>query len=70
MSKHFHLTTSAASVVVELTSSPRQFDEFLRLLDHRRFTGQILVDFHRGKPRQVGFPQVARVRVPTPHKSS
>ena len=66
MPKHFHLTTSAASVVVELTRDPKQYDEFMRLLYARRFTGQILVDFHRGLPRQVGFPQVARVRIPPP----
>ncbi len=68
MSKHFRLTTSAASVVVDLTRDPRQFDEFRRMLYDRRFTGQILVDFHRGLPRQVGFPQVARVRILTPPK--
>lgn len=63
MARHFHLTSSAASVVLELTQDQHHFADLLRLLYDRRFTGQILVDFHRGHPRKVGFPQVARVTV-------
>ncbi len=66
MPKHFRLTTSAASVVVELTRDPRQFEEFMKMIYERRFTGQFLVDCHRGLPRQVGFPQIARVQIAPP----
>ncbi len=65
MSKHFRLTTSAASTVLELTRDPKQFDEFIRMIYDRRFTGQFLVDCRHGVPLKIGFPQVTRVRVQT-----
>ena len=69
MPKHFHLQTSAASLVVELTRNPTQFVEFMRMLRESRYDGQILLDVRRGLPRRIGFPQVARVEIAQPPKS-
>lgn len=63
MPKHFTLTTSSAALVVELTRDPQSFHALLEALYARRWDGQLLIDFRRGRPRQVGFPQVARVRL-------
>ena len=61
MPRRFALTSSPVELVLELSSNPRTFADLLQLLGDINFTGQILFDFHRGRPRKAAFPVLERV---------
>ncbi len=63
MPRRFTLTSSPAELVVELSRNPRQFNDFMQLMLDRDFTGQVLLDFNRGRPRMVAFPSMRRVPI-------
>ena len=70
MPRRFALTSSPVELVLELASNPRTFADLLQLLDDIHFTGQILFDFHRGRPRKAAFPVLERVPLLDPSTSS
>ncbi|KKL64951.1 hypothetical protein LCGC14_2159850 [marine sediment metagenome] len=57
----FALTTTPAALVLEFTKDPMSFPALIDALFDRRYDGQILLDFRRGTPRSVAFPQLTRI---------
>lgn len=68
MARRFHFSSSRSDMVLELTQNPRSFADVQAYLLDEHYTGQILVDFHDGRPKFVAFPSVERVPL-TPVRS-
>ena len=61
MSRRFHFSSSRSDIITELTQNPKALLACLEYLRDQRYTGQVLIGFHHGRPKFVAFPSVQRI---------
>ena len=61
MPRRFHFSSSRSDIITELSANPKALLACLEYLYDQRYTGQILIDFQRGRAKFVAFPSVQRV---------
>ncbi len=66
----FLLVSTPTELVIELTKDPLSYRTLMDMLLDRRYDGQILVDFRRGLPHAVAFPQLTRVALTAADRST
>ena len=62
----FTFSPSIAALVVHLREHPDTISALLDALYADRWTGQILLNFHRGRPLTADFPRLERVPLKPP----
>ncbi len=66
----FLLVSTPTELVIELTKDPLSYRTLMDMLLDRRYDGQVLVDFRRGRPHSVAFPQLTRVALTAADQST